>query len=131
MIKAAGLSGAFVDCRYALGRSETAFMSGWYKKDHLAIDIGCQKYQYTNEQYTVMTTTVLLGCQAQGINVRLHTGKFYVYDEKLIHYMYSKVIRGRFGAVVSKYDPYGIFAPQRWRSLFTHNCDPILPPVST
>jgi len=130
MMKAAGESVAFADCRYALA-SENAFMSGWYKKNHLAVDIGCVKYQFTNDQFTDMTTKVLLGCKAQGIRVRLHTGKFYLYEERFTHQMYSKAIRGRFGAVVSKYDPYGIFAPQRWRSLFTDNCNPILSSVST
>lgn len=96
------------------------------------IDIGCVKYHFTNNQYEDMTKRVLLGCKAKkGIDISLHTGKFYVYEEKFTHHMYSKEIPGRFGAVVSKYDPYGIFAPQRWRSLFTDNCIAILPPVDS
>jgi hypothetical protein len=96
------------------------------------IDIGCAKYHFTNNQYEDMTKRVLLGCKAKkGIDISLHTGKFYVYEEKFTHHMYSKEIPGRFGAVVSKYDPYGIFAPQRWRSLFTDNCIAILPPVDS
>ena len=120
----------FADCRYAL-ESKDAFMSGWYKKDHLSVDIGCTKHHFTNDQYEKMTKTVLLGCKDKNIDIRLHTGKFYVYEEQFTHHMYSKEIRGRFGAVVNKFDPYGIFAPQRWRSLFTDNCIAILPPVKT
>lgn len=130
MIKAAAAKGTngssiFADCRYAF-QSRTAFMSGWYKEDRLAIDIGCTKFHFTNEQYTDMTRKVLIGCKEKNIDVRLHTGKFYVYDQDLTHYMYSKDIRGRFGAVVGKHDPYGIFAPQRWRDLFTDNVSAVL-----
>jgi hypothetical protein len=80
-------------------------MRSWYKEDHLLIDIGCTKYHFTNDQYKDMTKRVLLGCKAKKrIDIRLHTGKFYVYEEKFTHHMYSKEIPGRFGAVVSKYD---------------------------
>jgi len=117
----------FADCRYAL-KSKDAFMSGWYEKDRLAVDIGCTKHHFTNAQYETMTTSVLAGCKEQNIDIRLHTGKFYVYEEQFTHHMYNQDIRGRFGAVVTKFDPYGIFAPQRWRSLFTDSCTAILPP---
>lgn len=119
----------FADCRYAL-KSENAFMSGWYGEDHLAIDIGCTKHHFTNHDYKVMTRRVLKECKKEGINVRLHTGKFYVYDPELTHHMYSEDIRSRFGDVVSKYDPYGIFAPPSWRNLFTDNRIAIAPPIS-
>jgi hypothetical protein len=119
----------FADCRYAL-KSEDAFMTGWYKEDHLAVDIGCTKHHFTNSQYETMTKRVLTGCKEQNIDIRLHTGKFYVYEEEFTHHMYSKEVRGQFGAVVSKFDPYGVFAPHRWRTLFTDNCSSILPPPS-
>ena len=111
-------SSIFADCRYARASAD-AFMSGWYKEDHLAIDIGCTKHHFTNDQYTTMTRRVLRGCIEKNIEVRLHTGKFYVYEEEFTHYMYSKDIRGRFGEVVNKFDRDGVFAPQRWRNLFT------------
>ena len=117
----------FADCRYAL-KSEDAFMSGWYEKDRLAVDIGCTKHHFTNAQYETMTKIVLTGCKEQNIDIRLHTGKFYVYEEQFTHHLYSEATRGRFGAVVSKFDPYGIFAPQHWRSLFTDSCTTILSP---
>jgi hypothetical protein len=63
---------------------------------------------------------VLNGCKEKGIPVRIHTGKFYVYDEKLTHYMYDEPTRQRFGAVAKKHDPDGVFAPAAWLKLFTN-----------
>jgi hypothetical protein len=106
------------DCRYAFG-SDTAFMSGFYKSNKLAIDIGCVKHQFSNELYTEMTMTVLNKCKEQEMEVRLHTGKFYVYDKELTHYMYDEETRSRFTVLTNKYDPHGVFAPKKWRELFT------------
>jgi|TARA_B110000196_G_scaffold118532_1_gene102945 hypothetical protein len=33
--------------------------------------------------------------------------------------MYDQVTRRRFGAVTKKHDPEGVFAPAKWRKLFT------------
>jgi hypothetical protein len=114
------------DCRYAFG-SDTAFMSGFYKSNKLAIDIGCVKHQFSNELYTEMTMTVLNKCKEQGIEVRIHTGKFYVYDKELTHYMYDEETRRRFTVLTNKYDPHGVFAPKKWRELFTTD-SPAPPP---
>jgi hypothetical protein len=40
-------SSIFAVCRYAF-KSEYAFMSGWYMKDPLAVDIACVKHQFTS-----------------------------------------------------------------------------------
>ena len=55
--------------------------------------------------------------------MRIHTGKFYVYEEDLTSYMYDHATRQRFGKVTKKHDPEGVFAPTAWRKLFTERLD--------
>lgn len=108
----------FGDLRYTI-KSDTAFMSPFYKKNKLAVDFGTHKGLFSNEDYTEMVTRVLSELQAEGIPVRLHTGKFYVYNQSLTHYMYDEEVRERFTKVLDELDPYNVFAPLQWKQLFT------------
>ena len=108
----------FADCRYAY-QTKTAFMTGFYNHDALVIDIGCVKYNnFTNEVYTAMVSEVLIECQKQNIEVRIHTGKFFVYDPKLIRPHYQGDCSTRLRSVIEKHDPFHVFAPQKMRDLF-------------
>lgn len=108
----------YADVRYAV-KTDTAFMSSYYKENKLAVDLGVQKGQYSNELYTKMVTRVLAECKALEVPVRIHMGKFFVYDSNFTHWMYSENIRRRFTDVIERLDPYHVFAPEQWRELFT------------
>eukprot|EP01127_Copromyxa_protea_P003331 TRINITY_DN13163_c0_g1_i1.p1 TRINITY_DN13163_c0_g1~~TRINITY_DN13163_c0_g1_i1.p1 ORF type:complete len:477 (+),score=27.44 TRINITY_DN13163_c0_g1_i1:79-1431(+) len=107
----------FADCRYVC-HSDTAFMTGFYGQDAVAIDIGCTKFHYSNDVYTKFTSAVLRKCIEADIHVRLHTGKFYVYEKELVDSMYEKNIRDRLAKVVRQHDPTRVFAPKWMRELF-------------
>ena len=108
----------YADSRYAIG-SETAFMSPFYKQNKLAVDVGVAKNTYSNEVFTTFVRRVLSECKEQNIPIRMHTGKFYVYDPTFTHWMYDEEARGRFTDVIEELDPFHMFAPEHWRDLFT------------
>lgn len=107
----------FADCRYAHA-SHDAFMSGFYHTDALGIDFGCTKHHFSNESYTTFVRNVVARCQKSKIQVRVSTGKFFVYEKETVHHMYPEGTRKRLAAVTSAHDPKGVFAAPWLRDLF-------------
>ena len=106
------------DTRFVIG-SPTAFMSPYYGANRLVVDLGHYSGEWRNKDYDVLVTSILEAAKDQNIPIRQNTGKYFIYDPELIHYMYDEATRERFTKVLDKYDPDNVFAPKQWRDLFT------------
>jgi hypothetical protein len=106
------------DSRIVIG-SPTAFMSPYYGANRLVVDLGHYSGQWRNKDYDVLVRSILNAAKDQNIPIRQNTGKYFIYDPELIHYMYDQATRERFTKVLDKYDPDNVFAPRQWRDLFT------------
>merc|ERR1712176_1328953 len=87
--------------------------------NRFVVDLITPSGMWRNKDYDVLVTSILEAAKDQNIPIRQNTGKYFIYDPELIHYMYDEATRERFTKVLDKYDPDNVFAPKQWRDLFT------------